>query len=99
MIMKIKAIYDNGGATADRYTVITDEKSTVQGIFTGNILTPWSKPSPSYLAFTFSDDCNMPNGVNMIVNIIPGSHLGKKIKFSQLPKRVQACVEARLGGD
>ena len=45
-----------------------------------------------------SNDCNMPNGVNMWGSGELGDHNGKKISFEDLPEKVQRCVEARLRG-
>jgi len=89
--MKIKAIYDNGGATADRYTVVITERALPSGPFR-----PLVGQGASYMALYLSEDCNMPNGFNQWGEAIPGPHIGKKIKFSQLPKNVQRCVKARL---
>lgn len=77
--LRIIGVYDNGGRTADRYTVVFDERHrTDEGI--------------SHLCLALSKDCNMPNGVCMTAYTEPGSYLGKKIKFSDLPETVQNCV-------
>lgn len=90
--MKIKAIYDNGGQTADRYTVVT----TSEVVTTEEYLFRAPGMPPVYMALNLSSDCNMPNGVNMWGSVRLDPHLGKKIKFSHLPKTVQRCVKARL---
>jgi len=87
--MKIKAIYDNSGRTADRYTVVTTLEE--EYIFRAPGM------PVVYEALTLSSDCNMPNGVSMWGSATLGPHLGKKIKFSQLPKIVQRCAKKRLG--
>ena len=82
-MMGITSIWDNGGKTADRYSVVTKEPAG----------------GGNFMILGLSDDCYSPGGVNMFGDGKPGPHLGKKIKFEDLPSRVQACVIARLKED
>ncbi len=83
--IRVKAVFDNGGVTADRYTVVT---TSSMRMFLGPL--EWE-------SFTFSSDCHLPNGVNLYVPVtLPNAALGKKIRFSQLPKQVQKCARRRL---
>lgn len=77
-------IYDNGGETYDRYTVVfTLDMSLVDGnthyrAYSSNPYSPlgfaqWGESS------TFIDEPN-------------GDHLGERIEFSKLPELVQRCV-------
>lgn len=86
--MKIKAVYDNGGETLDRYTVVLDEKEEVA---LRNGLTQFLPA-----CFSLSPNCDAPNGVSMYGVCDIGPHLGKKISFKKLPENVQKYVERRL---
>ena len=104
--MKIKAIYDNGGRTADQYTVMFEDESALSRTVSAPIQVMFfgtTSPPRNYPALLLSRDCNMPNGVNMWgeaawrpseSKISPT--LGKRIKFSQLPRNVQRCVKAQM---
>lgn len=79
--LRIIGVYDNGGKTADRYTVVFNE--TEYG----------PKGVVMYQCVSASRDCHMPNGV-FYAGYYSSSveTLGKKIKFSDLPETVQNCV-------
>lgn len=77
--------YDNGGKTFDRYTVV----------FTGNYT---HKTNRSYLYLGMSTNPFHPQGFgqhgesNSQIDKPAYSHLGKKIKFEDLPKDCKECV-------
>jgi hypothetical protein len=77
--MKIKAIYDNGGETVDRYTVVYD-------VTDGTV----------YESLDMSTNPFDPQGFCQHGTAVPGKHLGKKIKFKDLPKDCQSVVEDDL---
>ena len=87
--MKVIAIYDNGGKTADRYTFI------IGGANAGIVTYP-----PGYgggkrrQAIFMSDNCNMPNGVCMWgeVEVDSWDYLGEPISFVDLPEIVQRQI-------
>lgn len=82
-IPKYVRCYDNGGETADRYTVV----------FTGNYAGREGCDNLGMSAFPFH-----PYGVcyydnhNQIIDKPTYSHLGKKIKFTDLSPDAQRCV-------
>lgn len=72
-------VYDNGGKTADRYTVIPprwahEHKST--GANT------WAAIGANHWPFA-------PQGIGCTTLAVPGPHLGRRIKWDELPKDVQ----------
>lgn len=77
----VVGVYDNGGETADRYTVVVDEVVDGNGVDRFNIL--------------LSDDALSPQGVNMIVDSSMGG-TGTPIEFEDLPEQVQTAVNRRL---
>lgn len=78
--------YDNGGETADRYTVV----------FTGNYT---HKTGRQHWYLGMSANPFHPQGVGMHgesstqIDRPAYSHLGKKIKFEDLTKEAQECVK------
>ncbi len=80
--MKIKAIYDNGGETFDRYTVVYNALAT-------------GKPGV-YEAVGMSEDPFHPQGFGQHCSAMLGKHLGKRITFKQLPKDCQKLVTQDL---
>lgn len=80
--MKIIAIYDNGGETMDRYTIVFntyhDHRKTLR-----ECLALSSNPSD-------------PQGFSQWSSCQIGKHLGKKLKFEQLPELIQKHVQARI---
>lgn len=81
--MKIKAIYDNGGKSVDRYTVVYDALSTVGR-------------TDLFESLGMSDNPTHPQGIGQHSACLPGAHLGKRIEFSDLPADCQAVVEEEL---
>tara|TARA_Y100001973_G_scaffold99675_1_gene159248 strand:- start:740 stop:988 length:249 start_codon:yes stop_codon:yes gene_type:complete len=78
--MKIKAIYDNGGKTFDRFTVYYNLPET-------NSL--WAGRGMSSNPFH-------PLGFGQWISGCLGKHNGKKIKFKDLPKDCQNLVKSDL---
>jgi hypothetical protein len=83
--------YDNGGITADRYTVV--------------FLTPFwidDEHQPWYASAGMSDDPYHPQGVGYhnefprLIDEPKSEHLGKPIAFDQLPARCRLMVERDL---
>lgn len=76
-------VYDNGGKTADRWTVVSasDLKNKM--------------PNGMVDMLSLSENPGSPNGVSMYGQGQVGNHLGKKIKFSSLPKEVQDHISSR----
>jgi hypothetical protein len=78
----IKAIYDNGGKTADRYTVYYMEHGSKPGFWEG---------------VGMSEHPFDPQGFGQHTQGMLGSHNGKRIEFSQLPPDAQKLVMRDLG--
>ena len=73
--------YDNEGQTADRHTVVF----------------PWPGDGPKLRqSLSMSGNPDWPQGVSMWGDALPGSHLGQRIRFGDLPENVQAHVLLRL---
>ena len=75
--MKIMEIRDNGGATFDRYTVVYSEIGDNQG---------------NNLARGMSTHPFHPQGFGQMCAAQPGEHLGREIRFEDLPEDCQALV-------
>lgn len=71
-------IYDNGGKTFDRYTIVpprwAGEDYKVHG---------------SWACIGSSEDPFHPQGFGQHTVCLPGPHLGKRIHWNQLPEKVQ----------
>lgn len=86
--MKILRIYDNGGKTADRYTVYFSQRAP-----RGKRIM-WNQ---SYLlCLGMSSNPFHPQGFCQHSSGQLGSHNGKRIPFSALPKDCQAAVKRDL---
>ena len=81
--MQIHAVYDNGGKTIDRYTILTE---------------PWHF-GKSCDVLGVSDNCDSPQGFSQWGEAYEGKHIGKKISFDALPENVQNHVVTRLSDD
>ncbi len=77
------AVYDNGGKTADRYTALYGEP-----IWIAKYQRPGLLPCRSMSADPFH-----PQGVGMFGECERGPHLGRKVRFADLPLAVQRCIE------
>jgi hypothetical protein len=75
--------FDNGGTSADRYTVFPFRRSRdcdVRAMYLG-----------------LSDNCDSPNGFSQWGETHAiGAHLGKRIPFASLPEHVLAHVLRRI---
>lgn len=80
--MNIK-IYDNGGKTFDRYTVVYMDF-------------PEHGYPKTYQAIGMSINPFHPQGFGSHCVAKPGRHLGKKIKFEELPEDCQKLVKKDL---
>ena len=78
--MKIKAIYDNGGETFDRFTVYYTERER-NGFYTGRGMS--------------QHPCH-PQGFGQCVSGQLGKHNGKRIKFEELPTDCRKLVKSDL---
>jgi len=76
-------VYDNGGKTIDRYTVVVRRKGWTVG--------PGMQPM-----IAMSGEPTHPQGFSQYCEGHEGKHLGKRISFFQLPRNVQDHVLARL---
>lgn len=75
-------IYDNGGKTCDRYTVIFMD-------------CPEYQPG-TYAAVGMNERPFHPQGFGQHCTAMPGRHLGRRIKFEDLPPDCQKLVLADL---
>lgn len=82
--MKIKGIFDDA-KSLDRYTVVYDyvENYTAQG-------------KPLYAAVGMNAAPFHPQGIGQHCTAMLGRHLGKKIKFTDLPEDCQKLVQQDL---
>ena len=81
--MKILEIRDNEGETYDRFTVVYDQIGDSKG---------------HYLALAMSAKPFHPMGFGQHCTAQPGTHLGKKIRFSNLPPDCRKLVRQDLSG-
>ena len=82
--MKVIGIYDNGGETFDRYTVVYD-------VYETNI------PSEEMLlCLGMSENPFHPQGFCQHSSCQDGAHLGKSIELTDLPADCQKAVEQDL---
>lgn len=79
--MTIHKIYDNGGKTIDRYTVLTE---------------PFHF-GKSCDAFGLSENPKNAQGFNQFIeDVYEGAELGKEISFDDLPEEVKEAITERL---
>jgi hypothetical protein len=87
--MKILKIFDNGGETADRYTIWFDVK-----------VKHFGGKNNMNQCLLVGDDCDRANGVSMWAEGCIGSYgKDKEIQFESLPENVQKHVLERMGED
>lgn len=77
---KIK-VYDNGGRTIDRYTAVYLFEKESDKMYAGRGMC--SNPTT-------------PQGIGCYITVRPGSHLGKRIKFEQLPEGCKQLILSDL---
>lgn len=81
--MKNIRIYDNGGKTFDRYTVVYMTEPEGRGL---------------YGARGMSEDPFHPQGFGQYCSAMAGRHLGRRIAFEDLPEPCRRAVLMDLGG-
>ena len=79
--MKVIAVYDNGGKSLDKYTIVVDS------------IVSKNRNKYQYEAISASEN---GLGVFMWVQCERGKHLGKKIEFSSLNKELQKKVQLAI---
>lgn len=77
-LLKLIRVYDNGGKTLDRFTVVY-------------MFAPEKSPN-TFTAFGMSERPFAPLGFGQHCIAMPGKHLGKRISFKQLPIDCQQAV-------
>jgi hypothetical protein len=78
----VVAVYDSGGKTADRYTILLRE---------------WHDRRQQLIGcLGLSDNPTHPQGFSQFSGAMRGPHLGKKLRWDQLPPTIQNHVQARL---
>lgn len=75
--LKNVRLYDNGGKTFDRYTAVYMDEIERSGL---------------YGARAMSDQPFSPQGFGCYTSAAPGRHLGRRIKFEELPADCQRLV-------
>lgn len=78
-------MYDNGGQTFDRYTVIYMDQPETKSPY-GQL----------YACLGMSDRPFHPQGFGMHSSATPGRHLGQRIPFAFLPDACQQAVRKDL---
>jgi len=76
---KIKAVYDNQGKTFDRFTVVFEDIADYENHYT-------------CLGMSFNP--TSPQGIGQHSSCKMGKHMGKRIKFDQLPEECQIVVKS-----
>jgi hypothetical protein len=87
--MKVHSIYDNGGSTADRFTVFYGGRGTVRFDHRG---------ARVRLCVGMSADPFNPQGFGQHGEGMPGRHIGRRIAWADLPSDCKRLVEADLAG-
>ena len=83
-MVKIKAVYDNGGKTFDRYTIYIDQ---VEATHNGHKM---------YACLGLSGNPTSPQGFSQWSYGMLGVHNGKKITLADLPKNVREHAMRRI---
>ena len=79
--MKVTAVYDNGGKSLDRYTIVV------------NSIVSKNSNKYNYNAISASES---GAGVFMWIECERGKHLGQKIEFASLSKELQKKVQLAI---
>lgn len=82
--MKHVLVYDNGGKTFDRFTAVYMDRPSYHG--------------GAYEARGMSRHPTHPQGYGMYGDAMPGRHLGKRIRFQDLPEECQRLVRSDREG-
>lgn len=80
--VKVRSVWDNMGATFDRYTVVFNEH--------------WNHTKTTHEALGLSGNPTHPQGFSQFVPAVEGEHLGKRIAFEDLPEDIQKHVIWRI---
>ena len=83
--------YDNGGKTADRYTVLFEDLPDPEGLPERKV-----RPYGPRQSLSLSSAPSHPQGVSMWAAAKPGPWLGRRIPFADLPLNVQQHIIARV---
>lgn len=75
-------LYDNGGRSADRYTIVPPRWAGEDYRERGGL---WS-------AFGCNAEPFHPQGIGMHCSAAPGPHLGRRIRWADLPADVQRAA-------
>lgn len=75
-------VYDNGGKTLDRYTVVYMTEPEGRGL---------------YGARGMSENPFDPQGFGQYCAAMPGRHLGRRISFDALPEKCREAVRYDMG--
>ena len=81
--MKNVRIYDNGGETLDRFTAVYMSE-------------PEAHPG-TFAARGMSERPRSPQGFGQFCIAAPGQHLGRRIRFEDLPAECQSVIRSDLG--
>ncbi len=81
--LKVIAVYDNGGESLDRYTIVTNERYK-------------SRTNPNRYMYNAISSSDNGIGVFMWVECLIGKHLGKKIQLSDLSEELQNKIKCAL---
>ena len=71
--------YDNGGRSADRYTIIPPRWAADYR----------ERDRLLWTALTANAEPFHPQGIGMTVTAMPGAHLGRRVRWAELPADVQ----------
>lgn len=85
-------IYDNGGKTFDRYTILPPRWATD---YRGDGAKNWGSPE-GWAALGASEFPYSPGGFGQYVTATPGRHLGRRIGWDALPRDVRLFCYAAL---
>lgn len=72
-------IYDNGGATLDRYTFLPPRDA-------------WREHRDARGLWNAVASCKTGRAFFQHTSAMPGRHLGKRVAWDSLPESVRACV-------
>jgi hypothetical protein len=87
--MRVLSVWDNGGETADRYTVLYSGRGTLRTDSKGN---KWRA------CRSMSERPCHPQGFGQWGEGMPGRHLGKRIRLEDLPDACRSLVARDLAG-
>jgi hypothetical protein len=103
-IMRFRKAWDNGGETVDCYTVtfeLYNDETGKWDIYSEGVNCNSRKGDLAYkkiYCLGMSSNPFHPQGFGQSCTCVEGRHLGKRIKFSDLPEEVQKCVLQYMQG-